>query len=129
QGGSMKLTIQREQLIHSMNHVMKAVSSKTTIPILTGVKLTATEEVVSLTGSNANISIEDTIPLTVDDKAVVTVENPGSIVIQGNFFSELVKRLPDEKVEIEVDEHFSMRICSGQSEFNLNGLDPQEYPR
>ncbi|HEU5141400.1 MAG TPA: DNA polymerase III subunit beta [Bacillales bacterium] len=126
----MKLTIQRDAFIKGINHVMKAVSSKTTIPILTGIKLTATDEAVILTGSDSNISIESTIPLDNDgeeEKAVVS--QPGSIVLQGNFFAELIKKLPEDTVEITVDERLTTTIRSGASEFNLNGLDPEEYPR
>ena len=47
---------------------MKAVSSRTTIPILTGIKVVATEEGVTLTGSDADISIESFIPVEEDGK-------------------------------------------------------------
>lgn len=129
QGLIMKLNIRREVLIKSLNHVMKAVSSKTTIPILTGIKMTASEEAVILTGSDSNVSIESTIPLKQDDEEAAIVDKPGSIVLQGNFFTELIKKLPEKNVEISVDERFTTTIHSGHSEFHLNGLDPQEYPR
>ncbi|HEX6922988.1 MAG TPA: DNA polymerase III subunit beta [Bacillales bacterium] len=126
----MQLTIKRDSLLKSMNHVMKAVSSKTTIPILTGIKLMASEDEVVLTGSDSNVSIESTIPLNdngEEEKALVS--KPGSIVLQGNFFAELIKKLPENTVEITVDERLTTTIRSGSSEFNLNGLDPGEYPR
>ena len=72
QGLIMKLNINREVLIKSLNHVMKAVSSKTTIPILTGIKLTAREDAVILTGSDSNVSIESTIPLKQKKKKMVS---------------------------------------------------------
>ncbi|HET7580543.1 MAG TPA: DNA polymerase III subunit beta [Bacillales bacterium] len=127
----MQLTIQRDALLRSLNHVMKAVSSKTTIPILTGIKMTAGEEAVVLTGSDSNVSIESTIPLKneEEDTETAVVSQPGSIVLQGNFFTEMIKKLPEDSVEITVDERLTTTIRSGSSEFNLNGLDPQEYPR
>lgn len=125
----MKLTIDRNLLIKSINHVMKAVSSKTTIPILTGIKLTARDDAVVLTGSDSNVSIESTIPVQNNDEQTTMITKPGSIVLQGNFFAELIKKLPEKTVEITVDERLTAKIRSGSSEFNLNGLDPQEYPR
>lgn len=125
----MKLTIQREALVKSINHVMKAVSSKTTIPILTGIKLTASEDTVVLTGSDSNVSIESTIPLKKDEEETAVISQPGSIILQGNFFAEIIKKLPENTVEITVDERLTTTVRSGSSEFNLNGLDPQEYPR
>ncbi|HET7657686.1 MAG TPA: DNA polymerase III subunit beta, partial [Bacillales bacterium] len=131
QGLIMKLTIRREALIKSLNHVMKAVSSKTAISILTGIKLTATDEAVILTGSDSNVSIESTIPLKKEEEEeeTATVSHTGSIVLQGHFFTELIKKLPEKYVEISVDERFTTSIRSGTSEFHLNGVDPQEYPR
>ena len=58
----MKIIIQRDRLVQSVNDVLKAVSTRTTIPILTGIKLKANEEGVSLTGSDSDISIESYIP-------------------------------------------------------------------
>ncbi|HET7627720.1 MAG TPA: DNA polymerase III subunit beta [Bacillales bacterium] len=125
----MKLTIRREPLLKSINHVMKAVSSKTTIPILTGMKITASKQAVVLTGSDSNVSIESTIPLTDNEEEVAEVSHPGSIVLPGNFFAELIKKLPEDTVDMTVDERLTTTIRSGSSEFNLNGLDPEEYPR
>ena len=70
---------------------MKAVSSRTTIPILTGIKVVATEEGVTLTGSDADISIESFIPVEEDGKEIVEVKQSGSIVLQAKYFSEIVK--------------------------------------
>ncbi|MCF6139123.1 DNA polymerase III subunit beta [Pseudalkalibacillus berkeleyi] len=125
----MKFIITREQLVNSVQDVMKAVSTRTTIPILTGIKIEAHEDGVTLTGSDSDISIERFVPAEEDDHVNVTIEKPGSIVLQARFFSEIVKKLPDSKIEIEVYDRFSTHIRSGSSEFNLNGLDPQEYPR
>lgn len=126
QGIVMKMTMQRDPLIQSVNHVMKAVSAQTTIPILIGIKITATSEAITLTGSDSNISIESTIPLE-DEETIAEVEKAGSIVLPGTFFSELIKKLPEDDVEIKVDERFTTTIHSGASEFDLNGLDPQEF--
>ena len=60
----MKFTIQKDRLVESVQDVLKAVSSRTTIPILTGIKIVASDEGVSLTGSDSDISIESFIPRT-----------------------------------------------------------------
>ncbi|MCF6410706.1 DNA polymerase III subunit beta [Pseudalkalibacillus salsuginis] len=125
----MKFIMNRDQLVDSVQDVMKAVSTRTTIPILTGIKIETHEDGVTLTGSDSDISIERFIPVEEDGYEHVEVEKSGSIVLQARFFSEIVKKLPGSKVEVEVFERFGTRIRSGSSEFNLNGLDPQEYPR
>lgn len=124
----MKFIIQKDYLVQSVQDVMKAVSSRTTIPILTGIKMVASEEGVTLTGSDSDISIESFIPREDDGKEIVELEKSGSVVLPARFFSEIVKKLPKDTVQIKVENHFSTVIRSGKAEFNLNGLDAEEYP-
>ncbi|QIZ66226.1 DNA polymerase III subunit beta [Geobacillus subterraneus] len=125
----MNISIDREALAKSVQDVMKAVSTRTTIPILTGIKLTATARGVTLTGSDSDISIESFIPLEKEGRLLVDVKRPGSIVLQARFFAEIVKKLPQQTVEIETEDNFLTVIRSGHSEFRLNGLNAEEYPR
>ncbi|MBX9984194.1 DNA polymerase III subunit beta [Priestia aryabhattai] len=124
----MKFIIQKDYLVQSVQDVMKAVSSRTTIPILTGIKIVATEEGVTLTGSDSDISIESFIPDEEEGKEIVDIQKPGSVVLPARFFSEIVKKLPKDIVELDVQSHFLTIIRSGKAEFNLNGLDAEEYP-
>lgn len=124
----MRFIIQRDRLVQSVQDVMKAVTSRTTIPILTGIKIVVTEDGVTLTGSDSDISIESFIPKEEAGDELVEIKQTGSIVLQAKFFSEIVKKLPTDTVEIDVQNHFQTVIRSGKSEFNLNGLDAEEYP-
>jgi DNA polymerase III subunit beta len=124
----MKFIIQRDKLVQSVQDVMKAVSSRTTIPILTGIKIVANSEGVTLTGSDSDISIESFIPSEEDGNEIVEILQTGSVVLQARFFSEIVKKLPMDIVEIEVGNHHATVIRSGKAEFSLNGLDAEEYP-
>ena len=105
----MNFIIQRDHLVQSVQDVMKAVSSRTTIPILTGIKIVATEEGVTLTGSDSDVSIESFIPKEEEDKEIVEVKQSGAIVLQAKFFSEIVKKLPTDQVEIEVHNQYANR--------------------
>lgn len=125
----MKFIIQRDRLVQSVQDVMKAVTSRTTIPILTGIKLVATNEGVTLTGSDSDISIESFIPIVEEDMEYVEVKETGAIVLPAKFFSEIVKKLPTDSVEIQVDDSLLVVIKSGKSEFKLNGLSADEYPQ
>lgn len=124
----MKFIIQRDKLVQGVQDVMKAVSSRTTIPILTGIKIVADSEGVTLTGSDSDISIESFIPAEEEGKEIVEILKSGSVVLQAKFFSEIVKKLPMDVVEIEVGNHHATIIRSGKAEFSLNGLDAEEYP-
>lgn len=125
----MKFTIQKDLLLESIQHVMKAISPRVTIPILTGIKIEATNEGIKLTGSDSDISIESFIPT--EEDGIVHVENiqPGSIVVQSKYFPDIIRKLPLKTVEINTTEEFKVNINSGGSEFHLNGQDPNEYPQ
>ncbi|SET14698.1 DNA polymerase-3 subunit beta [Salinibacillus kushneri] len=125
----MKFNIQRNQLMESVQDVMKAISSKTAIPILSGMKIEVTEEGVTLTGSDSDISIESFIPKEEDGIVYIDGIEPGSIVLQAKYFPDIVKKLPDQTVEMKSDDQFNVTIKSGHAEFNLNGQDAEEYPQ
>lgn len=128
EGNIMRFIIQRDRLVQSVQDVMRAITSRTTIPILTGIKIMVTEEGVTLTGSDSDVSIESFIPKEEDGNEIVEVIESGGIVLQARFFNDIIKKLPTDLVEIQVTNHLQTIIRSGQSEFNLNGLDPDEYP-
>ena len=124
----MKFDIIREHLLAGLNDVMKAVSSKTTTPILTGIKIDVTTEGIYLTGSDADITIQTFIPVEQNGKQILNVTTTGSIVLQARMFNEIVRKLPTNEVEIEVSNGYATHIRSGKSEFHLIGQDSSEYP-
>lgn len=124
----MKFEMMRHRLLDGLNDVMKAVSSKTTIPILTGIKLELTEEGLHLTGSDSDVTIQTFIKSEEDGDQVIRVIEEGSIVLQARMFNEIVRKLPTSDVEIEVKENNHTYISSGKSEFHIIGLDPSDYP-
>ena len=121
----MKFTVNRNLFLDNLNNVMHAISSRATIPILSGIKLNLTETELLLTGSDTDISIEIKIPVSED----LTVESTGSIVLPARFFSEIIRRLPGKEFSLEVKESFQTQIISENSEFTINGLDANNYPR
>lgn len=124
----MKFTIKRSIFIKKLNDVQRAISSKTTIPILSGLKMVASGEGLTLTGSDSDISIEANIAADVPENEL-TIEATGAIVLTAHFFSDIVKRLPEEMMTIESNDAFQATITSGSSEFKINGLDASTYPR
>lgn len=93
----MKFTVQRNLFINDLNSVLKAVSSRAQIPILSGIKLELTEAELIMTGSNADISIELSQPVSDD----LRVESTGSIVVTAHLFSEIVRKLPGREFTLK----------------------------
>ncbi len=85
----MKFTINRAAFIKELNNVQRAISSKTTIPILTGLKLVADDSGLTLTGSDADISIETLIHSDNPDNQLA-IQSPGAIVLPARFSATLL---------------------------------------
>ncbi|MCH5585035.1 DNA polymerase III subunit beta [Shimazuella sp. AN120528] len=124
----MKLRILQSVLVEAVSQVTKAVSTRTTIPILTGIKVTAEDDQLTLTGSNSDLTIETKIPKIKEEKEQLFVEESGSVVVPGKIFAEIVRKLPGNEVEWIVGERNNITIRSGKAEFQLHGLPSEEYP-
>ncbi|AZK45578.1 DNA polymerase III subunit beta [Paenibacillus lentus] len=124
----MKIRILKHELNESIQHVSKAISSRTTIPILTGIKLEVNFQGMTLTASDTDISIQAFIPAEDHDKQIVQIDRPGSVVLPAKFFVEIIKKLPSQEIEMEVKEGFQTLIRSGSTDIQMVGLDPEEFP-
>lgn len=124
----MKFSINRSVFIQNLTDVQRAISSRTTIPVLTGVKISVKEEGLYLTGSDATISIEAFIDAKDDDNKL-KIEATGDIVLPSRFLGEIVKKLPSDMMNLEVVENFQTEITSDRASFTLNGINGSEYPR
>ncbi len=125
----MQVSVKRDKLLTAVSHVTKAVSARTTIPILTGIKLKAGQEGLTLTASDSDVSIEVLIPTEEAGEWGVTVFQPGSIVLTARIFSEIVRKLSGEEIQISVDERLATLIRSGQAEFTINGMNAGDFPQ
>lgn len=125
----MRFIIQRDKLMASIQDVMKAVSARAAIPILTGIKIEVNHHGITLTGSDSDISIESFVPA--EENGIVYLEEieEGSIVIQARYFPDIIRKSPEKTVEISTDSNLNVTIRSGNAEFNLNGQDADEYPQ
>src|SRR5699024_11815711 len=87
----MKFEIVRDELLNGLNDVMKAISSKVAIPILTGIKIEIDEKAMTMTGSDSDITICTFIPTEKDGKELIKVEAKGSIILQARDYSEIIR--------------------------------------
>ena len=122
----MKLTIKKELLLNALNKVSKAISTKNLIPVLAGVKFDLKKKGLILTASDNDITIQTTIDATNNDD--FRIEEEGSIIIQGKYILDIVRKLPDKYINIEVIDELKILIYTENSEFNLNGISESEYP-
>ena len=122
----MKFTIKKELLLESLSKVSKAISTKNLIPVLAGVKFELKKKKLILTASDNDITIQTTIEANKEED--FKIESEGSIIIQGKYILDIVRKLPEEFVNIEVIDDLKILIFTENSEFNLNGISESEYP-
>ena len=124
----MKFSINRQAFLKNLADVQRAIPSKTTIPILTGIKLVVSQEGITLTGSDSEVSIEIFLPVEHEELQLSIVET-GSIVLPARFFGEIVKKLPQNTFTLETNEQLQATIMAGSAAFTLNGLSAHDYPQ
>jgi DNA polymerase III subunit beta len=124
----MEFIIDNEYFNKAISDVNKAVSLKTPFPILSGIKIMATNNCLILIGSNSDIVIEKVIPLKIDGVKVLEVYESGSVVISAKYLSEIVKKLP-AKIHLSVNEKQFVTIQSDEIVTNLYGFNSEEYPK
>ncbi|MBI9015388.1 MAG: DNA polymerase III subunit beta [Clostridiales bacterium] len=115
----MKLKCNQKELSHAINIVQKAISSRSTLPILTGILLEANEGCLTLTGNDLSIGIKKSV------KAEII--NHGSTVVSSNIFGDFVRKLPNQEITIELDGNNLSIVCL-ESKIDLITFNPVEYP-
>ncbi len=100
--------------------VSKAITSKSAIPVLEGIHLKAEGFQLTLTGYDFEMAIITTIECD--------VKTQGEIVISAKLFGDIIRKIPGEEIEINVDDNNNVTIKSGITQYTLMGIDPSEYP-
>ena len=122
----MKFTIKKELLLDALNKVSKAISTKNLIPVLAGIKFELKKKRLILTASDNDITIQTWIDCTNEEDFIIDRE--GSIIVQGKYILDIVRKLPAEFINIELIDELKLLIYTENSEFNLNGISESEYP-
>ncbi|MDD2504955.1 MAG: DNA polymerase III subunit beta [Bacilli bacterium] len=120
----MKLLIERNEILGSLTNVMRAISPRNIIPILNGVRFDLTKEGLYLTASDSDLTIKTIIP----KEKIKNIEKTGSIIIQSKYLLEIIRKLPNTDINIEVVDGLKIIISTENTIFNLNCLNLEDYP-
>lgn len=116
----MKLICEGLDLSDAVLKVIKATAVRTTNPILEGIKLKASEDSLTLTATDLEISIEKTIP--------ADVKIAGEVVVPGKFFADFIKKLSNEQIELTLTDKNALKIKYTDSEGFLQCMNADEFP-
>ena len=118
----MKFSIDRASLLRSLNHVQSAVEKRNTIPILANVLLKAEDGVLTLSTTDMDMGINESVAATVKEGGATTA--PAATLF------DIVKKLPDDSdVELTLNENGNqMSVKAGRSNFKLSCLPVSDFP-
>lgn len=117
----MKITISQEALNSTLGIVAKAVSTKNTIPVLSGIYLSARDGVLTLRATDMELAIESSTPC---DVAI-----DGEIVLPARYLTDLVRRIPFGNIELTVEQrNFTATLRWGKSQYVIHGFSADQFP-
>lgn len=117
----MKVTIERETLLKSLNHVQGVVERRNTIPVLSNILIAAKGDKVTFTATDLDISIVENVSAIVDQD--------GSITAPAHLLYDIVRKLADgTQISIEKVEDTRIDVRSGRSQFTLQALSADDFP-
>ena len=116
----MKFTVNKKDIAEAVSNIQRAVSTKTSIPALEGILLTAQDTTLELCAYDMELGITTVIPAQVSES--------GKSVLSAKIFSDIVRRSPAETLTIAVDEKNMATLESGYSRFTIIGIPAAEFP-
>ena len=116
----MKFTCDKNQLVSAISVASRTVAQKSAISGLEGILVRAGVKVM-LTGYNLETGI--TVSVEAD------VQENGACIMPARLFFDIIRKLPDDTVSIQVDENFKVSIKGGISSFTITALSADDYPR
>ena len=115
----MKIICSKSNLLKSVNISLKAVPSKTTMPILECLLIDATTNQIKFTTNDMELGIETIVEGTIEEK--------GKVALNAKIFYEIIRRLPDNDVTIKTDEKFAATITCEKAKFNIPGKSGEDF--
>lgn len=115
----MKFTCTQLALTKAINTVSKAVSIRTTLPVLKGILLTVKDNRLTLSASDLDMSIETSIDVQASEE--------GSVVVSAKLFGEIIRKLPNSIINIKEEQGKLNINCIG-SDFSIITMPADEFP-
>lgn len=116
----MKLSISKELFIKGLQMVQSVISTHSTVPILYNVQIKAEEKKLIFTATDLTVSLQCRVE--------ADVKKTGSSTFQAKRLFNIIRELPAENVDFEVNDKDVATIQCGSSTYKLFGLSADEYP-
>jgi len=118
----MRLTCDRTVLVDKLTILARGVSTRSALPVLSGVLLQAVEGRLDLYSTDMELSIKASVT------AGVAVEREGEVVVPARLFSDVVRNLSADEVVVDASES-AVKVAGGRAEFSLNAWAAADFPQ
>ena len=115
----MKLICAKNELLKSVNISLKAVSSKTTMPILECILIDASATEITFTSNDMELGIETKVKGIIEEKGIVALD--------AKLFSDIIRKLPDSDVTIQTDANLNTTITCEKAKFTIPGKSGDDF--
>jgi DNA polymerase III subunit beta len=119
-GISMKFKCEKSKLQEAISIAQKAVTGKSTMPVLEGIYIKAEGDEITLIGTDTDLSIET--------KFTGSIEKEGRVVVDAKLFGEIIRKLPNDEIEFASMDNNTIEINCQKSTFNLLHMNAEDYP-
>lgn len=123
----MYFSISKREFVNALATVTRAISTSTPLPLLSGIKIEVFDDMICLTGSDADISIKKTIYANSDDY-VLDIKEPGAIVVKADVINSIVRKMDADEVEVEIVEGTRTKFTGHSVEQTVSGMNVGDYP-
>lgn len=120
----MNISIDREILLENLNTIARGLPVRSPMPILTGIKLYATDTDLYMTSSNSDISVE----VVINDQSL-NIQEPGQTVVPGKVFIDIIRKINSKKINLYVSDDKVLVIKADRGEYKLQIMDAIDYPK
>ncbi len=120
----MKFSIEKNILLENLNNVVRGISTKNVIPVLNGIKFELKDDGLTLMASDSELTIESFI----ESKLIKNIESTGTIIISSKYILDIIRKMPSDIINFEMQDSLKIKIYSDFNQYNLNCLDPNDYP-
>lgn len=124
----LNFKISRLHLLKGLTVASRAISSKSPIPALSGLKFDLTKDGLTLIGTDGEITISTKIDANIGNENIITVIEEGSALLSARLVTEIIRKIESERIGIELIDSNLIRIYDNNSNFNLNGFKVEDYP-
>ena len=120
----MKWTIEKTVILDALNNVTKALSQRTTIPVLNGIVFDVKSDGIELLASDSELTIKVMIP----ESDIKHLEGTGRIIIQSKYFVDMIRKMPADVIDFEIEDNLKIKISTPSNQYRLNCYNPNDYP-